>query len=374
MLIFAENKAMKFKPGDKVKFLNDSGGGIITKIISPQMVSVAIEEGFEVPTMTSELLKIESNDPGSRFFVQNYKVVPEAGRSYTPETDYSRPQPEEEPLDRIFPLQRVKGPEADSIWLAFRPHDQKWFITGLLDICLLNPTGYDILYSLLLHEQSGFWNGTDYDVVSPESGITLATVKREELNNWLEGTVQILFQKEKQAKLVMPANAAFHLKPTRFQKEDNYISNAFIYEKALLINLTNVQGLKTSPEKLSGTDPEFSPQTKVAVQKPKAFIDKHRIAPFEAEVDLHISALQDNYTNLSNHEILKIQTDYFSKSLESALASQYRKIIFIHGIGNGTLRNTLLQLLKEYEELTARNAPFKKYGYEAIEVVSGKPE
>ena len=50
---------MKYNIGDKVKFLNTSGGGIITKIISSTMVNVAIEEGFEIPTMTSELLKID---------------------------------------------------------------------------------------------------------------------------------------------------------------------------------------------------------------------------------------------------------------------------------------------------------------------------
>ena len=39
---------MEFRTGDKVKFLNQTGGGIISKIISPSMVKVAIEDGFEI--------------------------------------------------------------------------------------------------------------------------------------------------------------------------------------------------------------------------------------------------------------------------------------------------------------------------------------
>lgn len=366
---------MKFQPGDKVRFLNQSGGGIVTKIISPQMVSVAIEDGFEIPTLTNELIKTETQDAGGRFFDKDYKVsMHPTGSENTATNEQNALLNEADEPERFFSIKKGKGAEASSIWLAFIPHDQKWLITGLVDICLLNPTDYDVLYSVMLHQAGGFWKGADYDVLPPESGIILSTVSRDELSEWLEGSVQMLFQKEKQPQLVMPVNAAYRLKPARFQKEDNYIGNAFINEKALLINLTTVQGVETSAEKLEGSDPEAPTQLKIEVQKPKALIDKHRIAPFEAEVDLHISALKDDYSKLSNHEILNIQKDYFIKCLESALEAQYRKIIFIHGIGNGTLRNTILETLKEYEELTAQNASFKKYGYGAIEVVNGSAD
>ena len=148
------------------------------------------------------------------------------------------------------------------------------------------------------------------------------------------------------------------------------MTNAFIAEKVLLINLSVVQASEPDPEslKISVASQEF--ESPIIIEKPKSLIDKHRVAPFEAEVDLHISALKENFTKLSQFEILKIQTDYFTQCIESALESQYRKIIFIHGIGNGTLRNTLLELLKQYEEYQAQNASFKKYGYGAIEVVN----
>ena len=42
--------------GDKVNFLNAVGGGIVTKIIDSRMVMVEVEEGFEIPCLTSDLV------------------------------------------------------------------------------------------------------------------------------------------------------------------------------------------------------------------------------------------------------------------------------------------------------------------------------
>jgi len=55
---FVKNQVnMKFKVGDRVRFLNDQGGGIVTKVISSSLVNVRIEDGFEIPTVVSELIK-----------------------------------------------------------------------------------------------------------------------------------------------------------------------------------------------------------------------------------------------------------------------------------------------------------------------------
>jgi len=365
---------MKFNIGDKVRFLNQSGGGIVTKIISPKMVSVAIEEGFEIPTLTSELLLIQTQDSGSRFFSKSPETKPITNETQNPAAYHTTPKEteDEEEIDRLFSIRPGKPSESNTIWLAFIPHDQKWLITGLVDICLLNPTDYDLLFSFMIRQPDKQWRGVDYDVLPPLSGFTVATVLRDELENWLEGSVQMLFRNDLQPKLIMPASAAFNLKPARFLKEDNYIENSFLDEKALIINLASAGTTVSTPGQTEGADHTF--ESRIQTPKPKTLIDKHRTAPFEAEVDLHISALTDNYAGLSNHEILKIQTDYLQRCIESALEAQYRKVNFIHGIGNGTLRNAILEMLKQYEELTARNASFKKYGYGAIEVLNVKPE
>ena len=59
---------MKFKVGDKVKFLNEPGGGKVSKIVSARMVNVAVEDGFDIPTLISELVKIEPKNSTDELF------------------------------------------------------------------------------------------------------------------------------------------------------------------------------------------------------------------------------------------------------------------------------------------------------------------
>ena len=53
---------MVIKIGDKVRFLNEVGGGRITSVISKDMVNVETDNGFEVPTMISNLIVVNSPD------------------------------------------------------------------------------------------------------------------------------------------------------------------------------------------------------------------------------------------------------------------------------------------------------------------------
>lgn len=49
---------MTFSPGDKVRFLDEKGEGIIKKIIDKNTVLVEIETGFEVPFLIKKLVKV----------------------------------------------------------------------------------------------------------------------------------------------------------------------------------------------------------------------------------------------------------------------------------------------------------------------------
>mgnify|MGYP003482439974 CR=1 FL=1 len=46
--------------GDKIRFLNAQGGGIVSKIINKEMVEVTDEDGFDVPTLIRECVVVES--------------------------------------------------------------------------------------------------------------------------------------------------------------------------------------------------------------------------------------------------------------------------------------------------------------------------
>ncbi|MFN6039840.1 MAG: hypothetical protein ACK452_15330, partial [Bacteroidota bacterium] len=51
---------MKIRIGDKVRFLNESGGGIVTRFIDKESVYIEIEDGFELPYPVKYLVVTET--------------------------------------------------------------------------------------------------------------------------------------------------------------------------------------------------------------------------------------------------------------------------------------------------------------------------
>ena len=87
------------------------------------------------------------------------------------------------------------------------------------------------------------------------------------------------------------------------------------------------------------------------------------------EVDLHIEAIMSRYRHLSNAEILQIQLDQARRRLESALMNKKRSLVFIHGIGEGVLRQELYRMFSEYPGIKHFDASYRKYGFGATEVL-----
>ena len=57
---------MQINIGDKVKFLSETGGGRVTRIIDVKTVMVLNEEDdFEIPTLKKDLVVIESQTEGN---------------------------------------------------------------------------------------------------------------------------------------------------------------------------------------------------------------------------------------------------------------------------------------------------------------------
>ena len=88
-----------------------------------------------------------------------------------------------------------------------------------------------------------------------------------------------------------------------------------------------------------------------------------------AEVDMHIWEIVEDYSKLSPIEMFTIQMNYFNKCLDSALGNHLRKVVFIHGVGNGQLKKEIRNKLEtDYPEITVYDAPIAKYGVGATEI------
>ncbi|NNC83580.1 MAG: hypothetical protein HKN79_08380 [Flavobacteriales bacterium] len=86
------------------------------------------------------------------------------------------------------------------------------------------------------------------------------------------------------------------------------------------------------------------------------------------EVDLHIQELIDNSHGMMKHEIVSLQLDHFDRKLNAAIERGLSKVIFIHGRGEGRLRNAIREILKRYPNCEFLDADYQRYGVGATEV------
>lgn len=94
---------------------------------------------------------------------------------------------------------------------------------------------------------------------------------------------------------------------------------------------------------------------------------KERHAP-KFEVDLHIHHLTKSSRGMSNFDMLNLQLDTARGQLEFAMRKRIPKIVFIHGVGEGVLRQELETLFGRYNNVQFHDADYKTYGLGATEV------
>ncbi|HRH69335.1 MAG TPA: Smr/MutS family protein [Flavobacteriales bacterium] len=88
-----------------------------------------------------------------------------------------------------------------------------------------------------------------------------------------------------------------------------------------------------------------------------------------AEVDLHLHELVEDETRLSQGERLSYQLAYFERTLEAAIRDGKRKLIVIHGVGEGVLREEVRKMLQFYDGVRFHDADMGRYGAGATEVL-----
>ena len=87
------------------------------------------------------------------------------------------------------------------------------------------------------------------------------------------------------------------------------------------------------------------------------------------EVDLHIDALLDNTNGLSPSVLLNTQLTEFRIMMDRNLRNKGQRIVFIHGKGEGVLREALIKELRHrYRTCTFEDADFQRYGHGATMV------
>lgn len=135
------------------------------------------------------------------------------------------------------------------------------------------------------------------------------------------------------------------------------------FDPTELIRLGN-DSLEISPAEAARIRSEEKKRKK---KQPSRSSAKDRYAP-KMEIDLHIEKLVRDTRGMAKHDLLNLQIDTAQRQLEFAIRKGIQKVVFIHGVGAGTLKEELKYLFNRYEGIRSYEADYQKYGLGATEI------
>lgn len=335
--------------GDKVRFLNEVGEGIVTKIQN-NTTYVLIDEGFEVPMNTNQLIIVEKHT--------KQEFLNKEENYYSTETEER-----EFDEDEVFALTNEQSePLTNDIYLAFV--HEKDLKDDELNLYLINDSENNFTFCLFNHKM----NSSEFiDTAHLESGTKLLIkhLTKQEIAQISSYTIQGVLYNPENKKIGKLFNKTIKVNSLYLFNSDYFRENDFFDEPAFLISVIqaekNLENLKL--QKIKDDNEELKNAPKLVNKKSEL-----------VEYDLHISELVDDYKNLTPTEMLNIQLNHFRKKLEEYIITPHiKKVVFIHGVGNGTLKLEIRKILaNEYSHYDYQDASYKDYGFGATMVILRK--
>ena len=362
------------KIGDKVRFLFETGGGVVKGFQGKDIVLVEDENGFSIPMLIRECVVIDTNE----YNFEKKTVTPkkEEPKKPTKSAVTSLLQDEEEedfePQVTFRPMERREG-EKLNVALAFVPVDIKQISTTIFEAYIVNDSNYYISY-LYASPSAGGMKLRSQGIIEPNTKLFIEEFGREQLNELERVNLQLFAFKQEKNYMKKPAvDVELRIDTVKFYKLHTFNTDSpFFEEPALVYDIVRddrpvrqvfveADELKEALMKKTREDsrPNRAPQP---ARKQKA--------DNTIEVDLHIHELLDNTNGLSNSDMLNYQLDVFRKTMDEYRSKKNQRLVFIHGKGEGVLRNALLKELKSrYGSCISQDASFREYGFGALLVI-----
>lgn len=361
------------KIGDLVRFLNTTGGGRVARI-KENLAYVEDEDGFETPVLVRECVVVShaSALPVSDKMPQKPAVAQESKQTFTkelPTPSFIPVQPEELPVEETPEGNRL------NIVLAYEPKDLKRLSATTIDAYVVNDSNYYLYFSYLTrsNEAEG-WTARYTGIVEPNIQVFVEEIEPADLTKMDRIAFQyIAFKKDKEFALKPPVSVEFALDTTKFAKMHCFRNNIYFDSPVLAFDIVK----NDAPHRATVVNPtavEEALRAKVkADRQPRKRIVKKQARQDKRGdiivVDLHISELVDNLRGLSNADMLNLQVDEFARVMDENLKNHGQKIVFIHGKGEGVLRNAIMkELTHRYKGHDVQDASFREYGFGATQV------
>ena len=308
----------------------DTAGTIVGRGPRGQWLVLLDEDQMEIPVDEAELVPLFSEDDRSRHVEANSQPIPKATQ---PEQTIQR-QPQQEEAEEL---------------LLFLKRTQR---EGEMEAHLVNNTQFHLLCVLNIgrgNSRACFSHGE----IRPHSHLMVGHLRTKDFDQWKHLELQLLFYSDNERP-----------RPP------------FVNE--LQLSAKRLENARTTSSHFSGDEVHqfklweaHQPEEKQEPEQPGKDHEPNfpkLEAPPEV-VDLHIDKIEPDHEQLQPAEILDHQMKYFILALDKAYALSYEKITFIHGLGNGILKNKIRSYVVKHKGVRKlRDADPVQYGNGATEI------
>lgn len=386
------------KIGDKVRFLNEVGGGTVMGFIGKDQVKVEGEDGFDIPVLMRECVVIETNEynitkkarvetnsskqlSSSQQTAQDtinklreqggFKPLELEHKSTFKETKLKTEEKEPEITFRPKAIERKGGDELN-VFIAYVPTDTKQMITTPFECYLVNDSNYYLSYSYLSGEGKS-WQLREQGIAEPNSKILIEEFEKSKLNELDHICVQCFaFKQDKSFALKPTIQVELRIDTVKFYKLHTFTQNDFFEQPSLIYDLIKkdlpIKQMYVQAEELQEvlltkkiSEKEYQHKSQTTLKEPQKDL---------LEINLHANELLETTVGLSPGDILSHQLGVFHETMEKYKSKKGQKIVFIHGKGNGVLRKELQEKLKyRYKSCQWQDASFREYGFGATLVI-----
>lgn len=388
--------------GDMVRYLNSVGGGRVVRIEG--QVAYVDEDGFETPVLLRECVVVvpaqqsapaaraaksgagQGGSSGDRWWEKELKgkkekapskekpvydptaanVAPEAGFAGQG-TVSPKPEPAVDPDDT---------PEGEklNIVLAFEAEEPRHLNTTEYDAYIVNDSNYTLFLTYLTRSDSDKgWTLRFAEVIEPHMQVPVQHITRDDLVAMDRVSVQyVAYKPGREFRLKSPVAVEHSVDTTKFFKLHCFRDNVYFDTPVIAIDITR-NDVPQRPVVIDSGRLEDAMRSKrrgdEQPQPRRVSRNDHKGANEPLVVDLHISELLDNTAGLDNADMLQVQLREFNRVMEENRSAKGRRIVFIHGKGEGVLRKAILKELSyKYKSCDVQDASFREYGFGATQV------
>ncbi|KAA6314589.1 hypothetical protein EZS27_034817, partial [termite gut metagenome] len=211
--------------GDKVRFLNEVGGGTVKGFQGKDTALVEDADGFDIPVPVRECVVIDTDD----YNIKRKPVTPTLSKVEEP----IKPTKSE---IKIHPVE-MRGRDVLNVVLAFVPEDIKEVSSTSFEAYLVNDSNY-YLYYIYANAEGNAWKTRSHGLIDPNTKFLLEEFTRDSLNELERVSVQFIAFKDNKTYMPKPAvNVELRIDTVKFYKLHTFRESIYFEELALIYDI-----------------------------------------------------------------------------------------------------------------------------------------